>query len=176
MAEILELAPTFRSLADAYAATPSAVGGALEKNGNGGGGAAETEGGAVFSRLGVGLAVRQVRAELSFFSLGCSSAWHNHRFIVATVIMPQPIVGSTRKIALQGSKKENVLYLYHSGTICAGVCLDLLRYMFSSLLSSISSPRPDIRCPPIGCILKFFFLGRKPVHRRATLPRATREG
>ena len=58
VADILEFAPTFRSLADAYAASPSAVGGALET----GGGAddAETQDGTGFSRLAVGLAVRQV--------------------------------------------------------------------------------------------------------------------
>lgn len=63
MADILELAPTFRSLADAYAAaTACTVGGALET----GDGDSETEGGAGFSRLAVGLAVRQAsRAEQS---------------------------------------------------------------------------------------------------------------
>eukprot|EP00904_Undaria_pinnatifida_P010376 jgi/Undpi1/6469/HiC_scaffold_20.g08948.m1 len=57
VADILELAPTFRKLADAYAATPNAAG-ALETED---GGAAEAVDGASFSRLAVGLAVRQAR-------------------------------------------------------------------------------------------------------------------
>lgn len=61
VADILELAPTFRKLTDAYAATPNAAG-TLETED---GGAAEAVDGASFSRLAVGLAVRQVsRAEL----------------------------------------------------------------------------------------------------------------
>lgn len=113
VAEILELAPTFRSLADAYAAnTAGNVVGALE---TGGGGSADTEGGAGFSRLAVGLAVRQVgRADDMFSLLRCSSAWHNPPI---DTYSPLSLGPPTARVTRENSTKRQQQQMIVPGTL-----------------------------------------------------------